>query len=61
MKNPYRKLNRRRMSLGQLVAVVASCTRSERETLAAMVDLFESGRVCVRDHGHLKRVKCSGA
>jgi len=57
MKDYYRKINRSKYSLGDLVAVVGSCTRDSRETIAALVDLFESGRVMVNAHGHLKRVK----
>lgn len=45
------------MSLGDLVSTVASCSRNERETVAALLDMFQSGRVRVKDHGHLKRVK----
>lgn len=61
MKNPYTKINRTKLSLGDLVSAVASSTRSKRETVAALVDLFESGRVRIRDHGHLKRVRLSAA
>lgn len=57
MKNYYRKINRCKYSLGDLVSVVGSCTRDSRETVAALVDMFESGRVMVNAHGHLKRVK----
>jgi len=59
MKNPYNKINRSQPSLGDLVAVVASCAQGERETLAALLDLFASGRVKIKDHGHLKRVRLS--
>lgn len=59
MKNPYKKINRGQLSLGDLVRTVASCARNERETVAALLDLFESGRVRLKDHGHLKRVKIS--
>lgn len=59
MNNPYRKINRSHPSLGELVAVVSSCARNERETMAALLDLFSSGRVRVKDHGHLKRVRLS--
>lgn len=55
--NPYRKLNRARYSLGELVSVLGSCSRDNRETVAALVDLFQTGRVRVNDHGHLKRVR----
>jgi len=57
MKNHYRKINRTRYSLGDLVSIVASCARDSKETLAALVDLFESGRVQIKNHGQLKRVK----
>jgi len=57
MKNPYRKINRRHYSLGDLVSIVSSCTRDSREAMAALVDLFESGRVKLGDHGRLKRVR----
>ncbi len=59
MNNPYKKINRSRISLGELVAVVSSCARNERETMAALLDLFASGRVRLKDHGHLKRVRLS--
>lgn len=57
MKNPYRKINRKNYSLGDLVAIVGSCAKDSKETLAALVDLFESGRVRVATHGRLKRVR----
>ena len=57
MKNPYRKINRKRYSLGDLISIVSSCARDSRETLAALVDLFESGRVRLESHGRLKRVR----
>lgn len=60
-KNRYSKINRTKYSLGELVSIVGSCARDSRETLAAMVDLFESGRVLVNAHGQLKRVKVQPA
>jgi len=57
MKNPYTKINRKQYSLGELVSIVSSCARDSKETLAALVDLFESGRVQLENHGRLKRVK----
>ncbi len=48
-RNPYRKLNRSNLSLGELVAIVGSCSRSDRETLATLIDLFATGRVRLRD------------
>lgn len=57
MKNPYSKINRRKYSLGELVEIVSSCTRDSKEALAALVDLFESGRVQLANHGRPKRVR----
>lgn len=59
MKNPFNKINRSKPNLGDLVAVVASSAQSERETLAALLDLFASGRVKIKHRGHLKRVRLS--
>jgi len=61
MKNYYEKINRRKYSLGELVSIVGSCARNSRESLAALTDLFESGRVLVNTHGQLKRVKVAPA
>ena len=55
MKNPYKKINRKHYSLGELVEIVSA--RDSKEALAALVDLFESGRVCVQNNGRLKRIK----
>ncbi len=40
-----RTLNRADMSLGDLIMAVSSCSRNNRETVAAVADLIESGRV----------------
>lgn len=61
MKNPYTTLNRRKLSLGDLVAAVASSARSRGETVAALRDLFETGRVRIEDHGRLRKVRLSAA
>jgi len=61
MKNPYAKINQTQISLGDLVSAVSSSTRNKREAFAALLDLFESGRVRIKDHGHLKRVRLSAA
>jgi hypothetical protein len=55
--NPYRKFNRARHSLGELVAALGSVTEDSRETVAALIDLFQTGRVQVKDQGNLKRVR----
>lgn len=57
MKTTYTKINERHYSLGELVEIVSSCAKDSRETLAALVDLFESGRVRVNTHGRLKKVR----
>lgn len=57
MKNTYVKINRSKLSLGDLVSVVSSCAKNEREAMAAVMDLLASGRVKINDHGHLKRVR----
>jgi hypothetical protein len=57
MKNPYRKINNRHLSLGQLVAIVASCAKDSKETVAAVADLIATGRVAVcegRTHKKLR-------
>ena len=55
--NPYRKFNKNRHSVGELVAAVGSAAGGSREAGAARLDLFQTGRVQLRDHGHLKRVR----
>ncbi|MFZ9932071.1 MAG: hypothetical protein ACO3J2_03990 [Chthoniobacterales bacterium] len=57
--NPYRKFNRSRHSLGELVAAIGSATADSREAVAALVDLFQTGRVQLREDGHLKKVRVS--
>jgi hypothetical protein len=57
MKTSYKKINRKHLSLGDLVAAVGSCSKSSRETLAALNDLFASGRVQIRQGHTLKRVR----
>jgi len=57
--NPYRKFNRGHHSLADLVSALGSVTNDSREAVAALVDLFQSGRVRLNDHGHLKRVRVS--
>ncbi len=57
MKNIYKKINRTKYSLGELISIVGSCARNSRETIAAMVDLLESGRVVIRKNGRARRVR----
>jgi len=61
MKNIYKKINRTKYSLGDLISIVGSCARDSRETIAAMVDLLESGRVVIRKNGRTRRVRVQHA
>ena len=54
-KNP--QILRQKLSLGDLVLAVSSCTKSTRETVAAVADLLGSGRVKVEDNGRFLRAK----
>jgi hypothetical protein len=45
MKKNLKKSNRANYSLGDLIMAVSSYTRNNRETVAAVADLLESGRV----------------
>jgi hypothetical protein len=45
------------LSLGDLVLAVSSCTRSNRETVAAVAELFASGQVRLQDNGRFLRVR----
>ena len=46
-----------KLSLGDLILAVSSCTKSRRETVATVADLLGSGRVRVEDHGRFLRAK----
>jgi hypothetical protein len=61
MKNIYKKINRTKYSLGELISIVGSCARNSKETVAAMVDLLDSGRVVIRQKGKLRRVRVQHA
>ncbi len=62
MKNIYKKINRTKYSLGELVSIVGSCARNSRELVAAMSDLFDSGRVVIRGkNGRNRRVRLQHA
>lgn len=57
MKKPDRKLHRQTMNLGDLIMTVSSCSKNNRETVAAVADLFASGRVLVHSNGHASRAQ----
>ena len=48
---------RARLSLGDLILAVSSCTRSSTETVAAVADLLASGQVRVKDNGRFLRAR----
>ena len=48
---------RNRLSLGDLILAVSSCTRSSTEMVAAVADLLASGQVRVKDNGRFLRAR----
>ncbi|MFM8363976.1 MAG: hypothetical protein ACKOAS_02365 [Verrucomicrobiota bacterium] len=62
MKNIYKKINRTKYSLGELVSIVGSCARNSREAIAAVVDMLDSGRVVIRGkNGRTRRIRVQHA
>jgi len=51
MKKTPRKIEKSTLSLGELILTVSSFSRSRRETIAAVADLLESGRVRFESNG----------
>ena len=48
---------RPKLSLGDLIFAVGSCTKNRKETVAAVADLLASGQVRVQSNGQLLRAK----
>ncbi len=48
---------RTRLSLGDLILAVSSCTNSSRETVATVADLLASGQVRLQDNGRFLRAR----
>jgi aconitase A len=48
---------RTRLSLGDLILAVSSCTGSSKEMVAAVADLLASGQVRVQDNGRFLRAR----
>lgn len=46
-----------KLSLGDLILAVSSCTKSTKETVAAVADLLASGQVQVENNGRLTRAR----
>ena len=44
-------------SLGELILAVSSVSRTDREAIAAVADLLESGRVCLNSQGRKVRAR----
>ena len=48
---------RQKLSLGDLILAVSSCTRNSSETVATVADLLGSGKVRVGENGKFLRAK----
>jgi S-adenosylmethionine:tRNA-ribosyltransferase-isomerase (queuine synthetase) len=48
---------RPKLSLGDLILTVSSCTKNTKETVATVADLFASGQVRVQNNGHFIRAR----
>jgi hypothetical protein len=48
---------RQKLSLGDLILAVSSCTKNTKETVAAVADLLGSGKVRVQSNGRFLRAK----
>ncbi len=46
---------RTKLSLGDLILAVSSCTKNTKETVATVADLLGSGQVRVENNGRLLR------
>jgi hypothetical protein len=57
MKKNLKKTNRAHYSLGDLIMAVSSYTKNNRETVAAVADLLESGRVRFSSQGRKIRAR----
>ncbi len=57
MKKSLKKTNRHSPSLGELILAVSSVSKNNREAVAAVADLLESGRVCLNSQGRKVRAR----
>lgn len=58
MKKHLRKISHsNHYSLGDLILAVSSCSKSSRETVAAVADLLESGQVRLQSGGRKIRAR----
>jgi hypothetical protein len=56
-KNTQILKNPQTLSLGDLILAVSSCTKSTKETVAAVADLLGSGQVRVQSNGRFTRAR----
>ena len=56
-KNALILKQRPKLSLGDLILAVSSCTKNTKETVAAVADLLDSGKVRVQSGGRFLRAK----
>ena len=56
-KNTQILKTRPKLSLGDLIFAVSSCTRSTKETVAAVADLLGSGQVRLESNGRFTRAR----
>ena len=57
MKKNLKKAARTNYSLGDLILAVSSSAKNNRETIAAVADLLESGQVRLNSHGRKVRAR----
>lgn len=55
MKKNQNKIHRHNYSLGDLILAVSTSSKNNRETVAAVTDLIESGRVRFQTNGRRVR------
>ena len=60
--NPMKKNSQilkptQKLSLGDLIVAVSSCTKNTKETVAAVADLLASGQVRVESEGRFARAR----
>jgi hypothetical protein len=57
MKKNSQILTPRKLSLGDLILAVSSCTKNTKEPVAAVADLLGSGQVRVENNGRFTRAR----
>lgn len=57
MKKNLKKSNRAHLSLGDLILAVSSYSKNNRETIAAVADLLDSGKVRLSSEGRKVRAR----